>query len=155
MNSKRVIFLLLAVIVAGATAFLARAWLQSEREALIAQAGLHRTSPSAPTLQVLVAKQNIRVGQLIKPDTLRWQAWPAGNLSPSYIVEGKHKEQEFVGAVVRSSIAVGQLIKPDTLRWQAWPAGNLSPSYIVEGKHKEQEFVGAVVRSSIAVGEPI
>ncbi|HZP99676.1 MAG TPA: Flp pilus assembly protein CpaB [Reyranella sp.] len=110
MNSKRVIFLLLAVIVAGATAFLARAWLQSEREALIAQAGLHRTSPSAPTLQVLVAKQNIRVGQLIKPDTLRWQAWPAGNLSPSYIVEGKHKEQEFVGAVVRSSIAVGEPI---------------------------------------------
>ena len=34
MNSKRIVFLLLAVIVAAATAFLARAWLQSERAAI-------------------------------------------------------------------------------------------------------------------------
>jgi hypothetical protein len=33
MNSKRIVFLLLAVIVAGTTAFLARAWLQAERAA--------------------------------------------------------------------------------------------------------------------------
>ena len=108
MNSKRVIFLLLAVIVAGATAFLARAWLQSERAALIAQAGLQRPSQSAPTLKVLVAKQNIRVGQLIKPDTMRWQEWPSTDLSPAYIVEGKHKDSDFVGAVVRTPIAAGE-----------------------------------------------
>ena len=40
MNSKRV-FLLLAIIVAGLTAFMARAWLQSER-AVMAQASLRR-----------------------------------------------------------------------------------------------------------------
>jgi len=42
MSSKRMVFLLLAVIVAGATAFMARAWLQSERAALLAQAGMQR-----------------------------------------------------------------------------------------------------------------
>ncbi len=110
MNSKRVVFLLLAVIVAGATAFLARAWLQSERQALIEQAGLHRVAPAAPSLQVLVAKQNVRVGQILKPDNLRWQPWPAGNLSPSYIVEGKRKEQDFVGAVVRTALTAGEPI---------------------------------------------
>ena len=108
MNSKRVVFLLLAVIVAGATAFLARAWLQSERAALIAQAGLQRPASEAPTLKVLVAKQNIRVGQLIKPDTMRWQPWPSADLSPSYFVEGKRKDSDFVGAVVRTPIAAGE-----------------------------------------------
>ena len=39
MNSKRIVFLLLAVIVAGTTAFLARAWLQAERAAIAAQIG--------------------------------------------------------------------------------------------------------------------
>jgi pilus assembly protein CpaB len=70
MNSKRVVFLLLAVIVAGVTAFVARAWLQSERAALAAQAGLQKPV-AAPQHQVLVAKNAIRVGQIIKPDDLR------------------------------------------------------------------------------------
>ena len=52
MNSKRVAFLVLAVIVAGATAFLARAWLQAERAAIVAQAGGQRQvalpKPSTP-----------------------------------------------------------------------------------------------------------
>ena len=59
MTSKRVVFLLLAVIVAGATAFMARAWLQSERAALIAQVGAPKEAPVAPTLQVLVAPATI------------------------------------------------------------------------------------------------
>ena len=47
MTSKRMVFLLLAVIVAGATAFMARAWLQSERAALIAQVGAPRGGAGA------------------------------------------------------------------------------------------------------------
>ena len=108
MNSKRVVFLLLAVIVAGATAFLARAWLQNERAALMEQAGKGRPTLAAPAIQVLVAKNNLRVGQLIKPDDLRWQPWPAGNLSPAYAVEGKRPINDFVGAVVRTSVATGE-----------------------------------------------
>ena len=108
MNSKRVVFLLLAVIVAGATAFLARAWLQNERAALMEQVGKGRPTPTAPAMQVLVAKNNLRIGQLIKPDDLRWQPWPAGNLSPTYAVEGKRPINDFVGAVVRTSIAAGE-----------------------------------------------
>lgn len=110
MNSKRVVFLLLAVIVAGATAFLARAWLQNERAALLEQVGQRRPAPAAPALQVLVAKNNLRIGQLVKPDDLRWQAWPAGNLSPTYAVEGKRPLNDFVGAVVRTSVAAGEPI---------------------------------------------
>jgi pilus assembly protein CpaB len=67
MNSKRIIFLLLAVVVAGATAFLARAWLQAERTAIAAQMGGARpAAPAKPAVQVLVARNAVRIGQLIK-----------------------------------------------------------------------------------------
>lgn len=112
MNSKRIVFLLLAVIVAGATAFLARAWLQSERAAMLAQLGgaPKATQPVKPAVQVLVARNALRAGQLIKPDDLRWQAWPQGTLPPSYIVEGKRQISDFIGAVARIQVQVGQPI---------------------------------------------
>jgi len=110
MNSKRIVFLLLAVIVAGTTAFLARAWLQSERAAIAAQMGGQRQVAAKPALQVLVARNAIRTGQLVKPDDLRWQPWPQGNLPPSYIIEGKRPIADFVGAVARSQFHVGEPI---------------------------------------------
>jgi pilus assembly protein CpaB len=111
MNSKRIVFLLLAVIVAGTTAFLARAWLQAERAAMAAQLNSQRPPPPKPAMQVLVARNTLRVGQIIKPDDLRWQAWPSqGTLPPSYIVEGKRAIADFAGAVVRSQFHVGEPI---------------------------------------------
>ena len=53
---------------------------------------------------------HIRTGQLIKPDDLRWQPWPQGNLPASYIVEGKRPIGDFVGAVARSQFHVGEPI---------------------------------------------
>jgi pilus assembly protein CpaB len=109
MNSKRMVFLLLAVIVAGATAFMARAWLQGERAALMAQASLRPETPAAAqTLQVLVARNGVHTGQIVKPDDLRWQSWPQGSLAPTYIVEGKRPMSDFVGAVARGPIAAGE-----------------------------------------------
>ena len=107
MNSKRIVFLLLAVIVAGVTAFVARTWLQSERAAMAAQFGGQRPVAAKPAVQVLVAKNAIRTGQLVKPDDLRWQPWPQGNLPPSYIIEGKRQISDFVGAVARVPFHVG------------------------------------------------
>ena len=109
MNSKRIIFLLLAVIVAGTTAFLARAWLQAERSAIAAQMGGAKPAAAAkPAVQVLVARNALRVGQLIKPEDLRWQPWPQGALPDTYIVEGKRPLTDFVGAVARNPFRVGQ-----------------------------------------------
>jgi pilus assembly protein CpaB len=108
MNSKRVVFLLLAIVVAGATAFLARAWLQGERAAILAQAGIHRASPATPAQKVLVARAVIHTGHFVKPDDLRWQAWPAGDLAPGYVVEGKRQLKDFVGAVARGPLGAGE-----------------------------------------------
>src|SRR3954470_11989165 len=116
MNSKRIVFLLLAVIVAGATAFMARAWLQSERAAMMAQAGMQREAPTAaPTLQVLVARNAVHTGQIVKPDDLRWQSWPEGSLAPTYVLEGKRPLSDFVGAVARGPIAAGEPISEGKL----------------------------------------
>jgi pilus assembly protein CpaB len=41
---------------------------------------------------------------------LRWQAWPQGNLPPTYIIEGKRPISDFVGAVARSQFHVGEPI---------------------------------------------
>ena len=109
MNSKRIVFLLLAVIVAGTTAFLARAWLQAERAAIAAQIAAPKPV-AAPSVQVLVARNALRTGQLIKPEDLRWQAWPQGALPQTYIIEGKKPLTDFVGAVARVSFRVGQPI---------------------------------------------
>ena len=107
MNSKRIVFLLLAVIVAGTTAFLARAWLQAERAAIAAQIAAPKPV-AAPSVQVLVARNALRTGQLIKPEDLRWQAWPQGALPQTYIIEGKRPLTDFVGAVARTSFRIGQ-----------------------------------------------
>ncbi|MBS0538052.1 MAG: Flp pilus assembly protein CpaB [Proteobacteria bacterium] len=116
MNSKRVVFLLLAVIVAGLTAFMARAWLQSERAAVMAQAGVRREAPApAPTLQVLVARTPVHTGQIVKPDDLRWQSWPEGSLAPTYVIEGKRPLSDFVGAVARVPIDAGEPISEGKL----------------------------------------
>jgi len=79
MNSKRVVFLMLAVIVAGATAFMARAC-AAERARRLDGAGRpsSRSSVVAPTLQVLVARNAIHTGQIVKPDDMRWQLLAAG-----------------------------------------------------------------------------
>ena len=110
MNSKRILFLLIAVIVAGGTAMLARSWLQAERAAMAAQLAGGKPVAEAPktTLQVLVVKNAVRVGHILKPDDLRWQAWPQGSLPPTYIVEGKRPISDFVGAVVRLPFYAGQ-----------------------------------------------
>lgn len=111
MNSKRIAFLLLAVIVAGATAFLARVWLQAERAAIAAELGGTRSAaPVKPVVQVLVARNALRTGRLIKPEDLRWQARPQGKAPATYIVEGKRQIADFVGAVARTSFQVGQPI---------------------------------------------
>ena len=113
MNSKRIVFLLLAVIVAGTTAFLARAWLQAERAAIAAQIAVPKPV-AAPSVQVLVVRNALRTGQLIKPEDLRWQAWPQGALPQTYIIEGKRQLSDFVGAVARTSFRVGQpLVETD------------------------------------------
>jgi pilus assembly protein CpaB len=82
----------------------------------MAQLGVRHEAPvAASTLQVLVARNPVHTGQIVKPDDLRWQSWPEGSLAPSYVVEGKRPLSDFVGAVARVPIDAGEPISEGKL----------------------------------------
>jgi pilus assembly protein CpaB len=107
MSPRRIVFILIALLASGATIFLGRAWLSAERNARVVQ---QAPEPAKPATMVLVAQGDLHAGQFMRPENLRWQAWPDDGLAKSYVVTGQHQLEDFVGAVVRSSVGDGEPI---------------------------------------------
>src|ERR1700704_1950764 len=108
MRLRTVLLLFVAVVLAGGTAVLARAWLAAQRAAEIAEA-----SPLAlptPAKSVLVARAGIQRGQLLKPDDLIWQIWPEGVLEKNYVLLGTRTPDSFAGSVARNPVSAGEPI---------------------------------------------
>jgi len=108
MRLRTPLLLLLALVLAGTTAMLARSWLAAQREAVTAEA-----APMAlptPAKSVLIARAGIQRGQIIKPDDMIWQPWPEGGLDKAYIVIGTRSPESFSGWVARHPIAAGEPI---------------------------------------------
>lgn len=122
MNVARVGVFAIALLVAGVMVFFGRHWLgfaaqqpqtvaaPSGPSQRLARPSLTEAPQPAPALQVLVARTDIRTGQIVKPDDMRWQAWPDGTISPTYIIEGRRPLSDFVGAVSRAPISAGEPI---------------------------------------------
>jgi len=106
MSPRRILFLLIALVASGSTIVVGRMWLQAERNAKVVEA----PAPVRPALAVLVAKGNLPAGTFIRPESLRWQPWPESGLAPSYVVEGRRRVEDYVGAVVRVGLADGEPI---------------------------------------------
>ena len=72
----------------------------------------------AESPRVLVAQGLLAAGQFVRPENLRWQAWPAEGVAASYVTESNGRIEDFVGAVVRSAlnegepITEGRLVRP-------------------------------------------
>ncbi len=110
MNLTRVLAIFVALVVLGAGAWFGRGLLQ-DRPRQATAAVQQRVEPPKPSaLQVLVARNDLGTGQIIKPDDLRWQVWPEGTLSPTYVIEGRRPMSDFVGAVARQAISPGEPI---------------------------------------------
>ena len=68
----------------------------------------------------------------MRPENLRWQTWPADDIAAAYIVEGKGKVEDFVGAVVRSAssdgepVTDGRIVRPGD---RGFMAAVLTPGY--------------------------
>jgi len=108
MRLRTVLLLFVAIVLAGGTAVLARAWLAAQRAAEIAEA-----SPLAlptPAKSVLVARVGIQRGQLLKPDDLIWQIWPEGVLDKNYVLLGTRTPESFAGSVARNPVSAGEPI---------------------------------------------
>ena len=81
-------------------------------------ASMYDSSPPAPvaqlpTVDVLVAKSDIGLGQTVKPDDLQWQTWPAATASNSFMRRdsGVDAIREVTGAIARSAFIAGEPIR--------------------------------------------
>src|SRR5690348_5352227 len=101
MNSARLVVLALALAAGGIAAYLA--------------SGSDPKPPAAPvaqieTVDVLVAKSDLPLGQSITADDLQWQNWPASTISPAFIRRSSNPNAmaDFTGSIVRSAFFAGE-----------------------------------------------
>jgi pilus assembly protein CpaB len=86
-----------------------------------------RDNPSEPpkvanvvpldTVEVLVAKSDLGMGQVIKDQDIGWQTWPTAAAGPSYIrkSEKPNAVEEFTSAIVRTPFFTGEPIRETKL----------------------------------------
>ena len=57
-----------------------------------------------PTVEVLVAKNDIDLGQTVKPEDLQWQIWPASTASNNFIRRSDRPDatKEIAGSIARA-----------------------------------------------------
>jgi pilus assembly protein CpaB len=107
MRARTLLLLLLAVILAGGTALLARNWLAQKQET--AERPPERVA--APAKSVLVARADIKRGQILRPEDSVWQVWPEGGLDKNYVLLGGPGSPEaYKGWVAKNPIAGGEPI---------------------------------------------
>jgi pilus assembly protein CpaB len=69
------------------------------------------------TVDILVAKSDIGLGQSVKPDDLQWQTWPAATASSSFISRASKADaiKEITGSIARSPFIAGEPIREQKL----------------------------------------
>jgi pilus assembly protein CpaB len=77
------------------------------------------TAPLAqlPTVEVLVAKSDIGLGQAVKPEDLQWQTWPAETASSSFMRRDSTPEamKDVIGSIARTPFIQGEPIREQKL----------------------------------------
>jgi pilus assembly protein CpaB len=110
MNIARVVVLIIALGAGGVAAYLARGTEEKSRPAAEPVAQL-------PTAEVLVAKSDIGLGQLVKPEDLQWQTWPASAAGSNLVNRASRAEaiKEIAGSIARSPFIAGEPIREQKL----------------------------------------
>lgn len=115
MDVKKIVLLIGALVIAGATALMARSMFGS------ASAPSAQAAPVPVGPEVMVATRSLPVGTIIDAEALRYQRWPVELVQPAYYIKddkGGVDPASLLGTVVRNEITAGQpltqgaLIKP-------------------------------------------
>jgi len=108
MNTARIVVLTIALSAGGVAAYLA--------------SGSDNKPPAEPvaqmqTVDVLVAKSDIGLGQSVTADDLQWQTWPAATASNNFIRRNERPEAttEIAGSIARAPIIAGEPIREPKL----------------------------------------
>src|SRR5262245_3451802 len=109
MNTARIVVLTIALGAGGIAAFLAR----SSGDTAPAPQPVAQLS----TVDVLVAKNEIGLGQSVKPDDLVWQTWPASTASGNFIKRSDRPEanKQIAGMIARAPFIAGEPIREPKL----------------------------------------
>lgn len=114
MDSRKVILLVGALIVAAITAFLARTLIMGS-SAPTATASPNQAQPITGP-KVLVATRALPVGTIIDPASVKFQPWPQELVEGAYFQETPEFDMKTVlGTVVRNPITAGQPITQGVL----------------------------------------
>ncbi len=113
MEPKKIALLAGALIIAVATAFLARSMFATNG-ATSPQAVAAAPSP-ANMPHVLVATKALPVGTIVGPDAYRFQPWPKELVEDAYFLEDKIDVNQLAGSVVRTAVSVGQPVSQGAL----------------------------------------
>lgn len=116
MDSRKVILLLGALIVAAISAFMARSLIIGSPAP---QANAVAMAPVANGPEVLVATKALPVGTILDATSLKYQPWPKELVENAYYIKkGGFDPRSLMGTVVRNAITAGQpvtqgaLVKP-------------------------------------------
>ncbi|XIA66218.1 Flp pilus assembly protein CpaB [Bradyrhizobium sp. TZ2] len=110
MNTARIVVLTIAIGAGGIAAYLA--------------SGSDKPAPTVPvaqlpTVDILVAKSDIGLGQSVKSEDLQWQTWPAATVTASsnFISRASRADaiKEIVGSIVRAPFIAGEPIREQKL----------------------------------------
>ena len=109
MNIARVVVLTIALSAGGVAAYLARGTDEKSRPA--------EPVAQLPTVEILVAKTDIGLGQVVKPEDLQWQIWPAATASGSLINRAGKADAitEIAGSIARAPFIGGEPIREQKL----------------------------------------
>jgi pilus assembly protein CpaB len=107
MRARTMILFLVAILLAGGTAMLVRSWLAQQRTV---EAEAAPMPPPPVQKSVLIARDAIPRGQILKPTDLTWQVWHDGGINHAYIQKGAKTIEEFTGWVARHPFASGEPI---------------------------------------------
>src|SRR5947208_12730247 len=105
----RVVVLIIALSAGGVAAYLARGAEDKSRPVAEPVAQL-------PTVEILVAKSDIGLGQPVKPEDLQWQTWPAS--AGSNLVNRASRAEaikDIVGSIARAPFIAGEPIREQKL----------------------------------------
>ncbi|WP_262691847.1 Flp pilus assembly protein CpaB [Kordiimonas aestuarii] len=117
MNPKSLILIVLAAVGVFAVVMLTRSYLSGIENTQTAQVAVKQIDAS----KVMVAARDLRVGTIVKPEDLTWQAWPESGVNEAYYTSRKRGDEDpatpkgLSGQVVRSPLSAGDPVTRSSL----------------------------------------
>ncbi len=109
MNTARIVVLTIALGAGGVAAYLASG---TDKKTVASE-----PAAQLPTVDVLVARADIGLGQSLKPDDMQWQTWPASSTSNNFIRRGERPDAttQVAGWIARAPFIAGEPIREQKL----------------------------------------